>query len=280
MAKDLVVAAGYGSLEALRELIAAGHDVDGIWNGVTPLVNAAFARQLGAMEILLDAGADLEASRVDRTPLLAAARNSASEAVTLLLDRGADIEGTDKGGTTPLMMAANHGRFAVLQLLMQAGADVNASAHDGWTPLMYAVLNPSFRDGSAAVSELLAHGADPDARASDGRTAFDIAIAKQKPMLARRLGAASAPPIEHWPWSFQAGGDCALCDGLARFKPRNSKEKVGGIKVDVVLAWIGGPLPESCSTSLSRGVKYVERADVEEWHAAVCPAGAARGGSG
>src|SRR5262249_33732430 len=73
------------------------------------------------------------------------------------------------GGVTPLMPAALDGDVAQLQHLSDAGADPNATNDAGATALMWAVSAPK------KIELLLTHGAKPDTKSLDGRTALMIA---------------------------------------------------------------------------------------------------------
>src|SRR5688572_3527046 len=95
----LMVAAAFGSADAVRTLIASGADVRAANSaGLTALHLAADNHAKARM--LLDAGADVNAaSQAGRTPLIVAAATSQStEVVQLLLSRGAVINTADSAG--------------------------------------------------------------------------------------------------------------------------------------------------------------------------------------
>ena len=66
------------------------------------------------------------------------------------------------------------GATGVVSLLIARGAPVSTAQHGGFTPLMGAAANGN-RD---MVKALLAAGADPHARAGNGQSALDLAMAK------------------------------------------------------------------------------------------------------
>jgi ankyrin repeat protein len=125
-----------------------------------------------------------------RTPLLYATRRGDLSAVRLLVEAGAAIEQSDADGVTPLLNAilnasidaasnahSSGQHFAVAQYLLERGASVSSPDWYGQTPLWTAVdvrnldVNGPERDNridrTAAlglIRELLAHGADPNAR--------------------------------------------------------------------------------------------------------------------
>ncbi len=114
------------------------------------------------------------------TALLFAARQGHADAVQALVDGGADINQVDPGDrTSPLMIAIVNGHFDLAERMLASGADVNLAQVSGATPL-YAVLNcvwaprtlypqpTAYRQQETSyltlIRDLLAHGADPNAR--------------------------------------------------------------------------------------------------------------------
>lgn len=73
------------------------------------------------------------------------------------------------GGATPLMMAALYGDTALVKTLLDAGADPTVANDVGATALHWAAGEPD------TVRILIAHGADVDARSTDGRTPLLVA---------------------------------------------------------------------------------------------------------
>lgn len=149
----LMLAAAFGSAEAVRTLIAAGADIRAAGSaGFTALHLAA--DDLAKTRMLLDAGADVNAaSQLGRTPLIAAAASSQSaDVVRLLLARGANLHAADNSGVTALNAAANADNREAAELLLERGADPNAQARlpQAATPLMGAAIN-----GNAALATSL-----------------------------------------------------------------------------------------------------------------------------
>ena len=94
-------AAGTGNIEAVKQHLAAGTDVNAKGKyGATPLHNTAI-----------------------------------KEIAELLIPNGAEVNAKDGNGWTPLHYAAGRGHRETAELLIAKGADVNAKGADGKTPL-------------------------------------------------------------------------------------------------------------------------------------------------
>ncbi len=246
----LTAAAEAGRHEIVRDLIAAGADVDKC-NGVagsprsTPLVCAAIcssAERDGILRLLLDAGADPDQLGADgRTALMHAVERDVgffgrtgdfALSTRTLLDAGPDLEIRDPYNLTAWMRclslassieidqvaeqyeaiarllkeagASTAGLSAVelvwavevgdaepVQELLAAGADADARRHDGASALMLAV-----RDGRREIAGLLIEaGCDVEARqwVDRGPTAIDAAIADDDKTLIAMLIKAGVP---------------------------------------------------------------------------------------
>ena len=194
----LMAAARGGGAAAVRLLLAHGADVDARdgWRRQTALMMAAGNHEPHAdvVRILLAHGADVHLrSRSTAeapfagggmravggmTALHFAARQNDAESVRMLLGAGARVDERAPGGITPLRMAIDHGYYDLVDLLLAGGADPDAADDAGFTPLHAALRkraggNPERGDRSAGtggsrstalLNDLLARGADPDAR--------------------------------------------------------------------------------------------------------------------
>ena len=154
----LMLAAAFGSADAMRALIASGADVRAASSaGLTALHFAA--DDATKTRLLLDAGADVNAaSQLGRTPLIVAAASQSAEAVRLLLFRGANVNAADNAGATPLNAAANVDNREAAELLLARGASPHAKSQiaQSATSLMGAALNGNH----ALVRSLLAQKVD------------------------------------------------------------------------------------------------------------------------
>ena len=177
-----------GKLDLIRELIAAGADVNRLRE-----VPAAGSRVYSA---------DGQASGFDRgptdpdnfgvarsqtgaSPFWIAAHKADVTLMRLLLDHGADPTLAADDGTAPLMVAAGLGHagdryesfwsfgaaYEAVKLLVALGADVNAANAAGFTALHGA----AFVGADAAAEHLVEHGANLDARDFIDRTPYRIA---------------------------------------------------------------------------------------------------------
>ena len=114
LAGPLHDAAGKGDIETVRDLLAAGVEVNQLDTMVgTPLTKAAMAGEVEAVRVLIEAGADvnIKGGMIGLTPLQAAV-SSSPEVTKLLLEAGADNSVRDLSGNTLLHIAAETGQRA------------------------------------------------------------------------------------------------------------------------------------------------------------------------
>jgi ankyrin repeat protein len=135
-------AAYQGNIEAVKQFIAAGADVNAksSRNGSTPLHQAAIGDHKEIAELLIAEGTDVNAENVyGWTPLHYTALGGREEILELLIDNGANVNTKDMKGSTPLHSAASGGHKELVELLIATGADLEAKGNGGETPLDWAI---------------------------------------------------------------------------------------------------------------------------------------------
>ena len=99
------------------------------------LAGAARAGDLEAIKQHIADGADVNALQLEMPPLMWAAMMGQTKAVRLLIENGADVNIKGEDGGTPLHGAAFFGKTDVVKLLLENGADIKARNNDGATPV-------------------------------------------------------------------------------------------------------------------------------------------------
>jgi ketosteroid isomerase-like protein len=162
MLEDLLIAAaGHGLTDRVRRLLARGVDPEGreskhpIYQGRSPVQEAALAGHMDVVSVLVDAGASWEHDGVDE--LVATAMSGDRTAVERLLAsdpglRGRAIERCPE----QLVRAAEQNSYEAVALLIELGFDVNARLRTA--PLHEAAM----RGNVPVIKLLLDHGADPN----------------------------------------------------------------------------------------------------------------------
>lgn len=160
-----------GDLERMRELIAAGADVNlrgGDPDGETPLMRAIATGELSVVQLLIEAGADVSCAGLKSswTPLIRARESPAI--MQALIAAGADVNARAaphemispasgrlirRGGETALHLAAATNNVEAVRILIQAGADIEARTENGLAPLDYAVKLGSPTEASVMLVE-------------------------------------------------------------------------------------------------------------------------------
>lgn len=153
----LTLAARQGRLDAVRELLRRGADVDrrGL-NGYTPLGAAAVGGNDLVVQELLRAGADPELwGSQGLAPLHLAAREGHVRAVRSLLKAGAQPLALSHAGRHALQEAAGTGHIEAMAALVDAGVPAGSVDRHGLNAVHTAALNRHFE----AVAWLRERGA-------------------------------------------------------------------------------------------------------------------------
>jgi cytohesin len=210
--ESIHIAAKVGHIEAVKQHIAAGADVNviGKFRKASPLYMAAYSYNAEATKFLLENGADIhQLDFENETALHTAAYHSYHgegdvSVVALLVDHGSKINAISDRGLTPLDLAIMAGTPEVSDLLrkhggisgavgsihvaagaagrkgnieavkqhLAAGTDVDARDKQDKTPLQHAAYW-----GHKEIAELLiAKGADINAKDNAGTTTLDWAV--------------------------------------------------------------------------------------------------------
>ncbi len=104
-AVDIWTAAGSGNIDAIKQHIALGADIDAKdpAGGSSPLIVAALFGETGTASFLIENGASLAVKNNDgSTPLHVAAFFCHPQTVEMLLEQGADLDVRNNFGHTPL----------------------------------------------------------------------------------------------------------------------------------------------------------------------------------
>lgn len=140
-----------------EELRSTSGKLDALGLDVAPKLRAALAEH--------------EAERATRAFRISWDNAPRAELTLLLVAAGADPNARAAG--LPVLMMST--RADVAESLLRAGAAVDARDDAGFTPLLAAILNARDEARRRLVRLFLAHGADPAARAPDGRGAARLA---------------------------------------------------------------------------------------------------------
>jgi ankyrin repeat protein len=187
---DIHQACEDGNIEAVKQYLAAGWDVDAQNSeGQTPLHVALIHKNFHPtirqiVELLIKAGADVNAmDNISATPLTDAIDGLKDkddlQLVEMLIASGANVDFINENDVSPIRVAifcSNKYVSAtqeVIEILIKAGANVNIKHKDSHTPLHLASM--ALNDKSEIIELLIKNGAIVDAKNAYGATPLDLA---------------------------------------------------------------------------------------------------------
>jgi ankyrin repeat protein len=150
----------------------------------TPLLLAAKYGHLEVVRELLDRGADHTIGDADSSqPIHLAAVGGHTEVIDLLIARGDNVNAIDNNGTTPLLFAISYRQPETAGWLIDNGADISVTNNRGLTPLHYAAA----RQQNDMVDRLIELGSDINAQTNSDNTPLHYGATMGDITLARKL---------------------------------------------------------------------------------------------
>ncbi len=170
----LILATDSGRDIVVELLLIAGADVNLQNNyGWSALMLAAYGGHADIVDSLLSAGADVNLRRTDidiRQTAAEWARERGYHDIATTIEQAQPARAQDADLDAALVTAARQSDYAETERLLANGADPNARDSDGYTSLYYALPGYPRADGIAVARLLLDHGADPNLPVAYGRT--------------------------------------------------------------------------------------------------------------
>ena len=182
-------AASSGHIPVIKELLAAGADINSRGQMGSALHCAITGSHFDTVKVLLECGAsssEIIETKEERIspwphPLLHATRKGDFPIVKILLDAGADPNASTilwGNSELPLHAAAKIGNIDILQVLLEHGANVNAQAEDGFSAIHFAAYSGHH---DALQFLLVDHHANPDVKLFNGSLALHTAASHGYP---------------------------------------------------------------------------------------------------
>lgn len=187
----LLAAVRGGHAEAAAALLEAGARVDQLSNDTTALAEAARLGDTATVRLLLLAGADANETRVQSPPLVTAIEVGSAEVVALLIDAGAEVD------LSALTVAARGGHLAVVELLLPLVSLTASEPPSGEMSLWGAspgapLMAAAYAGHAEVVDRLIAAGADVNETPPSGRSPLAAAAKRGHSDVVRRLLEAGA----------------------------------------------------------------------------------------
>ena len=197
--------------ERTKFLLGKGSDVNRINDqGSAPLHTAARSRNSDLVALLLENGADPNLPDSDgMSPLVHAVMRNHVPSIEALVAKGADVEKENRQGYTPLEIAIGEDQLFAAGALIKAEAKVGAAnGKQKITPLMLVASQLSAQARATHLAggptpvdiaeQLIAHGAEVDAKSAAGVTALMVAAGHNNaPMIGLLLGKGANPALKN-----------------------------------------------------------------------------------
>ena len=162
-------------VEKTKLLLEHGADPNFKVQGYGVLVKAAaIPGTLDIFKLVREHGGDLKSMSTDNYLLYNAAATGDTALVGYLLQSGFNVNDSISFGDYPIINAVQFRTFETVKMLVEKGAKVDArhnvplglKAFNGFTALMFAAVS----NDKPSILYLLDHGADPNARCTEGYT--------------------------------------------------------------------------------------------------------------
>ncbi len=189
----IVMAATFGNLQAVQDLVLAGADINAKNNyNHSPMYLALEKRQGEFIDLFLSSGVR-EGLNSDYLFRACATKNAMG--VLAMLKGGVDPNVKNEKGNTPLIISASLGDVPSVRSLMAYRADVNAANNDGNTALIYAArYNHPDTIRELLKPQTMQTPIDVNMQNKLGQTALYWGASKGFEDVVRRLLAADADP--------------------------------------------------------------------------------------
>jgi ankyrin repeat protein len=185
---ELMCHATWGSITRVKNLIAAGADVNATNAQGRTALEYAIGRGVESASAIIDVLLDAKADGGKALEVAAWAGQAA--VITQLLARGVDANAVGSDGFTALRRSAYQGYLDIAKQLLAARATVHGRNNDGRTAL---ILASGVKEGKREMVRLLLdHKADINERWGPGRTALMTAVVCEKADVVEELIASKA----------------------------------------------------------------------------------------
>ena len=132
MQKKVLKATKRGNINDLKDLLQRGGNINGYFNGWTPLTMAAKNKNLKMVKCLIENGDDPNMqNNYCMTALMYASKYGYFKIVKFLVKNGADPNVKGNYRSTALMYASEEGKFEIAKCLVENGANPNEKDING-----------------------------------------------------------------------------------------------------------------------------------------------------